>query len=133
MFLVLEMLKPFDFQHLIVVVSLELPKRAFRFLSAECLKRSLVSCLTVEIVSRPLQAGVDMGASEFGSLTLCSVAVEALNGQHQLCTIVPETFWQGELTYCGGWCVMSCTKIKMKELFLDLLLSANVYTRRLSL
>lgn len=40
MFLVLEMFKPFDFQHLIVVVSLGFPKTAFRFLSAEFLKRS---------------------------------------------------------------------------------------------
>lgn len=102
MFLVLEMLEPFDFQHLIVVLSLGLPKRVFRFLSEKCLKRSLVSCLKVEIASRPPQTGVGMGTSEFGSLTLCSVAVEALNGQHQLCAIVPEEFWEGQLTHCGG-------------------------------
>lgn len=74
-----------------------------------------------------------MGTSEFGSLTLCSVAVEALNGQHQLCAIVPEKFWEGQLTHCGGWCVMLCTKKKLNGLFLNLLLSTDVYTRRLSL
>lgn len=45
-----------------------------------------------------------MGASEFGFLTMCSVAVEALNGQHQLCTIDPEKFWKGELTGGVGLC-----------------------------
>jgi len=36
----LEMFEPFDFQHLIVVIRLGSPKRAYRFLSAEYIKRS---------------------------------------------------------------------------------------------
>lgn len=69
----------------------------------------------------------------FGSLSMCSVVVEALNGQHQFYTIIPGKFWKGELAYCREGGVMSCTKIKMKKLFFNLLLSVKVYIRRLSL